>query len=533
MQFPPVAEQLAVIRRGVEKIVPEAELAEKLERSLRTGVPLRVKYGIDPTGIDVHLGHTVPLRKMRQFQELGHLAIIIIGNYTALVGDPSGRDQTRARLTPEQVETNAKDYLTQVGKVVDLSRAEVRPNGEWFSAMRFLDVLELCSKVTIAQLLTRDDFSKRYQAEQPIFLHECLYPVMQAWDSVQIQADVELGGTEQLYSFMLARDLQRDQGLSQQIGVMTPILVGLDGVRRMGKSLGNYIGVNEPPYEMMKKFMQVPDAVMRMYFELLTDIPLAEVERLLSGHPKEAKIALGKSVISQYHGNAAAEDAVARWQSEVAEKALPAYIPLKQIVLDDIRPEELFDPASEEQYPGTNAVRLLVLSGLCKSTSDARRSIEQGGAYYGDEKCQIHSSGQIIEVTPGLSLWVGKKRVVRVELMRRMQLKNIANDAYAELKKLALEFDHSNGDALQCVLGGLQRPGLTAPIGPEAASIANAEIEIRLPPRSDSPMAKVKHYVELLRLIHVELMNHQVFGLAGLYLNDADAIDDAISQNSR
>src|SRR5262245_36021760 len=263
--FPPVAEQLAVIRRGIEKIVPESELAQRLEQSHRTGRPLRVKYGIDPTGIDVHLGHTVPLRKIRQFQELGHQAVIIIGNYTALVGDPSGRDQTRARLSQAQVEENAHDYLTQVGKVVDLSKAEVVRNGDWFSAMSFLDVLELCSKVTVAQLLTREDFAKRQAAEQAIFLHECLYPIMQAWDSVKIRADVELGGTEQLYSFMLARDLQRDQGLPQQIGVMTPILVGLDGVRRMGKSLGNYIGISEKPYDMMKKFMQILDVVMRMY----------------------------------------------------------------------------------------------------------------------------------------------------------------------------------------------------------------------------------------------------------------------------
>ena len=247
MQFPPVDEQLALIRRGIEKVVPEAELAQKLEQSAKAGRPLRVKYGIDPTGIDVHLGHTVPLRKIRQFQELGHQAVIIIGNYTALVGDPSGRDQARARLTQAQVEENAKDYLTQVGKVVDLSKAEVVRNGDWFGSMSFLDILDLCGKVTVAQLLTREDFANRYKAEQPIFLHECLYPVMQAWDSVKIRADVELGGTEQLYSFMLARDLQRDQGLPQQIGLMTPILVGLDGVRRMGKSLGNYIGIAEKP----------------------------------------------------------------------------------------------------------------------------------------------------------------------------------------------------------------------------------------------------------------------------------------------
>ena len=209
MPFPPVDEQLAVIRRGTEQIVPEPELIEKLEKSRATDTPLRVKYGIDPTGIDLHLGHTVPMRKMRQFQSLGHQAVIIIGNYTALVGDPSGRDETRARLTAEQVEANAVDYLDQLGKVIDLDNAEVIRNGEWFASMTFQETLELTSKVTVAQLLTRDDFSKRYKAESPIYLHECLYPIMQAWDSVKISADIELGGTEQLYSFMLARDLQK------------------------------------------------------------------------------------------------------------------------------------------------------------------------------------------------------------------------------------------------------------------------------------------------------------------------------------
>ena len=277
-QFPPVEEQLAVIRRGAEKIVPEEELVAKLKESRQTGVPLRIKYGIDPTGIDVHLGHTVPMRKIRQFQELGHQAVIIIGDYTARVGDPSGRDSTRARLTAESIEKNAATYLSQLGRVLDLSRAEVVRNGDWFAKMSFADILELCGKVTVAQLLTRDDFAKRLKLESPIFLHECLYPVMQAWDSVMVRADVELGGTEQLYSFMLARDMQRGQNMPTQVGVMMPILVGLDGVRRMGKSLGNYIGISEPPYEMMKKFMQVPDACMPMYFELLTDVPLERGE---------------------------------------------------------------------------------------------------------------------------------------------------------------------------------------------------------------------------------------------------------------
>ena len=207
-----VAEQLSILKRGVEQIVPEAEFLKKLERSVRTNRPLRVKYGIDPTGIDVHLGHTVPLRKLRQFQDLGHTAIIIIGNYTALVGDPSGRDETRSKLTQEQVEANAVDYLTQVGRIIDLDRAEVHKNGDWFSKWSFLEVLDLTRQMTIGQMTAREDFAKRIAAEKPVYLHECLYPLMQGWDSVEIKADVELGGTEQLFSLLVARDLQQSRG---------------------------------------------------------------------------------------------------------------------------------------------------------------------------------------------------------------------------------------------------------------------------------------------------------------------------------
>lgn len=406
MQFLPVEEQLAVLRRGVEKIVPEQELAEKLKWSRETGTPLRVKYGIDPTGIDLHLGHTVPMRKMRQFQELGHQAVIIIGNYTALVGDPSGRDETRARLTAEQVEANAVDYLNQVGKVIDLENAEVVRNGDWFSKMNFADILELCSKVTVAQLLTRDDFSKRYREEAAIYLHECLYPIMQAWDSVEIKADIELGGTEQLYSFMLARDLQKDQGLKQQVSVMSPILVGTDGVRRMGKSLGNYIGISESHYEMMKKFMQLSDDSMQMFFELLTDFPLDEVQRILAGHPKEAKVTLAKTIITEYHDAAAAEESADRWQREIGSGGMPEDIPVVTISQSDLN--------EDGTLPAANLLKQL---GLCASTSDARRSIQQGGAKMGEEKQKIETYDQAILVESGLLLWVGKKRFCQVELV--------------------------------------------------------------------------------------------------------------------
>lgn len=403
MTFPPVSEQLAIIRRGVASIVPESELAERLTRSRETGTPLRIKYGIDPTGIDVHLGHTVPLRKMRQFQDLGHQAVIIIGNYTAMVGDPSGRDEARKnRLTAEQVEENAKDYLAQVGRVIDLDSAEVHRNGDWFASMTFADLLQLCGGVTVAQLLTRDDFAKRFREEKPIHLHECLYPVMQARDSVEIRADIELGGTEQLYSFMLARDFQHAAGQAPQIGVMSPILVGTDGTRRMGKSLGNYIGLAESAFAMMKKFMQLPDAVMRTYFELLTDVPLEEMDQLLAGHPKQAKIRLAQTVIGHYHNSAAADEAAVRWQREIGEGALPSDIPVTKLAADEF-PE------------GTaRADALLKRAGLCGSTSEARRKIGEGAAYVGEDKERITAHDQEIAITDGLLLRVGKKKIGRI-----------------------------------------------------------------------------------------------------------------------
>ena len=405
--FPPVDEQLAILRRGVEKIVPEAELAERLKWSRETGTPLRIKYGIDPTAAHVHLGHTVPLRKMRQFQELGHQAVIIIGNATALVGDPSGRDEARAkRLTHDEVEDAARHYLEQVSKVVDLGTAEVHRNGDWFSKLDLAGMLTLCGQVTIAQLLTRDDFAKRYREEKPIYLHECLYPVMQAQDSVEIRADIELGGTEQLYTFMLARDLQQNADQKPQISVMSPILIGTDGGRRMGKSLGNYIGISEPPYEQMKKFMQLPDAVMRDYFVLLTDLPEAEVDEILAGHPKEAKVRLASEVISFYHDASAASEAAARWQREIGGGGLPSEIPevsLDAALLSDgaIGPVDLFGPKG---------------LGFCASNGEARRLIAQGGAKRGEDKSPIGDPQTPVAVSDGDLFWAGKKKFARVRI---------------------------------------------------------------------------------------------------------------------
>src|SRR4051812_40920642 len=303
-----VAEQMDIIRRGIDQITPEAELIKKLERSVATGKPLRIKYGIDPTGIDVHLGHTVPLRKLRQFQELGHTAVIIIGNYTALVGDPSGRDETRAKLTRELVEINAKDYLRQVGRIIDLDRAEVHYNGSWFSKWSFLDVLDLTRHMTLSQVSAREDFALRLAAAKPVYLHECLYPLMQGWDSVEVRADVELGGTEQLFSLLVARDLQHSQGQAPQVALTMPILVGTDGVRRMGKSLGNDVGIGLAPNDLFGKVMSIPDEPLRQYFTLLTDLPFDEVDRWLNPavNPRDAKEVLAKTIVAGLSSPAAA-----------------------------------------------------------------------------------------------------------------------------------------------------------------------------------------------------------------------------------
>lgn len=401
-----VNEQLEILKRGVEKAVPEAEFLEKLRRSLREGKPLRVKYGIDPTGISVHLGHTVPLRKLRQFQDLGHTAVIIIGNYTALVGDPSGRDETRATLTEEQVAANAKDYLHQVGKIIDLEKAEVHHNGDWFSKWSFLRVLDLTRSMTLSQISAREDFAKRLAAEKPVYLHECLYPLMQGWDSVEIKADIELGGTEQLFSLLVARDLQTSQKQSPQVALTMPILVGTDGVRRMGKSLGNFIGVAEEPNNMFGKIMSVPDAAMRQYFTLLTDISLADVDHWLSPqvNPRDAKEALGKAIVTQYWGAEQAEAAAAEFRRR--SKGLdPADIP------------EVAVSASELDAEGRLAVpRLLVLLGFEKSTSNARRVMEQGGVTIGPDRVAVVDPKVPVPVSDGLIVRVGKLKIARVRL---------------------------------------------------------------------------------------------------------------------
>ncbi len=399
-------EQLRILRRGVDAIVPEAELRTKLERSVASGTPLRVKYGIDPTGINVHLGHTVPLRKLRQFQQLGHTAVIIIGNYTALVGDPSGRDETRATLTREQVAANAVDYLRQVGRIIDLDRAEVHHNGDWFAQWSFLDVLDLMRHMTLSQMTMRDDFAKRLAAEKPVYLHECLYPLMQGWDSVEIRADVELGGSEQLFSLIVARDLQRSRGQAPQVALTMPILVGTDGVRRMGKSLGNDIGIGLPANDFFGKLMSIPDAPLRQYFTLLTEIPLDEIDRLLAPgvNPRDAKELLAKDLLRDL-GLGSEADAAALEFRRRAQGADPDEIPEVAIARSELD--------AEGRMP---APKLIVRLGLETSTSNARRVIEQGGFNIGPAREVIQDASASILVVDGLIVRAGKRKLARVAL---------------------------------------------------------------------------------------------------------------------
>lgn len=404
-----VDEQLALIRRGVEQVVPEDELRKKLTRSVKTGQPLRVKYGIDPTGIDVHLGHTVPLRKLRLFQELGHRAVLIIGNYTALVGDPSGRDQTRARLTPEKVEQNAVDYLKQISRIIDITKTEVTHNGDWFGKMTFLEVLSLTSKITVQRMLERDDFTKRYKSEPsiPIYLHECLYPLMQGHDSVEIKADIELGGSEQLFNLMVGRKLQEEAGQEPQICLTLPILRGLDGHRRMGKSLGNYIGVGDAPNDMFGKTMSIPDTLMVEWFELLTDRSAEEIARLTNAdltHPRAAKETLGKDIVSFYHGPEVAAAAAAEFTSRFKEGQDPLEIP------------EVSVAAAELVEGQIGVCKLLVLLGLATSNKEAGRAVAAGSVNVGPERQKITDARANLTVADGLIVRNGKKRVVRLRL---------------------------------------------------------------------------------------------------------------------
>jgi tyrosyl-tRNA synthetase len=353
--------QLAIIRSGVEELIPEAELVRKLERSIATRTPLRVKQGFDPTAPDIHLGHTIGLRKLRQFQELGHQVVLIVGSYTALVGDPSGRSATRPSLSEEQVQANAQTYMEQFFKVVDKERTEVHWNGDWFRPMSFVEILKLTSQVTVARILERDDFEKRYKAGEPIGVHEFLYPLMQAYDSVVVRSDVEIGATEQKFNLLTGRDIQIAYGVEPQVVLTLPVLEGLDGVRRMSKSLGNYIGVAEPPKEIYGKVMSLPDSMIERYFRLVVDADEAECHEVAlalrdpSTNPMVWKKKLAHRIVRQYHAPDAADQAQVEFEKQFSRRELPSELPTIRVQPGVFRVRDLMMKAFPNEYTGSRA----------------------------------------------------------------------------------------------------------------------------------------------------------------------------------
>ncbi len=366
--MPSIDEQLAILSRGCDRIYSVDELRKKLVASGETGKPLRVKLGMDPTAPDLTLGHTVVLRKMRDFQDMGHRAVLIIGDYTAKIGDPTGRSKTRPILTDEQVTANAETYLAQAGKVLDLSpdKLEIRPNSEWLAPMSFADVIKLASQITVARMLERDTFAKRQKAGVEIYLHETFYPLMQAHDSVMIQSDVELGGTDQTFNNLVGRDFQKNAGQQPQVVVIMPILVGIDGVEKMSKSLGNYVGVSDSPTDMFGKIMSIPDALMKNYFDLLTGKSADDIATLVDSartHPRDAKVSLAKDIVARFH-TAQDADAAADEFARI-HRAGAAGVP------DDI--PEITVPVT------MTAVELVRACGFAKSNGEARRLIAERG----------------------------------------------------------------------------------------------------------------------------------------------------------
>ncbi len=394
-----VSDQLALIRRGTAEIVVESELREKLERSRRTGVPLKVKLGLDPTAPDLHLGHTVVLQKLKDFQTLGHQVIIIIGDFTGMIGDPSGRSETRKPLTRAEIEANAETYRTQLGKILDMTRTRVEFNSTWLAPLKLEDLIRLTSTATVAQLLQRDDFAGRYAAGRPISLHEFLYPICQAYDSVALGADVELGGTDQTFNLLVGRDLQRAFGQEPQVAVTTPILEGLDGAQKMSKSLGNYVGITERPVDMYGKLMSLPDSLMLRYLTLVTRLPegeIREISQALSDgrlHPMEAKKRLAYAVTAQYWGEAAAREAGEAFVRVFQERQEP----------------EKIDEIKLSGGPQVELYKVVRATGYVSSSSEAKRKIAEGAVDVDQQTVkdpyQMLSSGQRYRIRVGKRQW--------------------------------------------------------------------------------------------------------------------------------
>ena len=395
------AEQFRLISHGVADLLPEDEFKKKLEKSVATNTPLIVKLGLDPTAPDIHLGHTVVLRKLKLFQDFGHKVIILIGDFTARIGDPTGKSVTRPPLTEEQVITNAKTYQEQIFKVLDPEKTEVRFNSEWLSKLDFADVLKLASKYTVARMLERDDFHKRYTEGRPISIHEFMYPLMQGYDSIALKADVEFGGTDQTFNLLMGRHLQGEEGMPEQTIITMPILEGLDGVQKMSKSLGNYIGISEAPSEMYGKAMSIPDELMMRYFMLVTDMSIEEQEQLAkdlesgTAHPRDVKMKLAHTIVRLYHGEESANFGQEEFVRVFQKHAMPTDIPEYKVAITE---EPVFVP------------QLLSDAGLTASNGEARRSIKAGAFKIDGEKC----NEEHIVLKDGMVLQVGKRKFIKI-----------------------------------------------------------------------------------------------------------------------
>lgn len=401
MSFPTVDEQLEIIKRGTVEIVPEDELVEKLKKSRKTKTPLRVKLGCDPTRPDLHLGHSVILRKMRQFQDLGHHIILIIGDFTALIGDPTGQNKTRPSLTAEEIRENAKTYLHQAGKILDREKTEIVYNADWLGPITFEGVIKLSSKLTVARMIERDDFSKRFENNEPISLHEFLYPLAQGQDSVHLESDVELGGTDQKFNLLVGRDLQRDAGQDPQICLMMPLLEGTDGTMKMSKSYDNYIGINENPNDMYGKVLSIPDELIYRYFELVTDIPTADlpaIKEKVENDPRNTKHDLAFRITRMYNGKKAASNARKNFEQTVINKEIP-------------------DDAPEFEFSTGSTVRLLDIisdAELTQSNGETKRLIKQGGVTLNEEKVQDINLELTFKEGDQYNLKVGKRKYAKL-----------------------------------------------------------------------------------------------------------------------
>jgi tyrosyl-tRNA synthetase len=402
-KFKPVNEQMALLTKGAAEIIREEELKEKLAQSFVTGKPLRVYLGVDPTAPDIHLGHTVVLRKLRHFQEMGHTAVFLIGDFSAMIGDPTGQSETRPPLTREQVENHSETYLKQVFKILDKKATEVRFNSEWLGKMSSEEMVRLCSHYRLARMLEREDFRSRLDKNQPISVHELLYPLLTAYDAVQLNSDLELGATEQKFNLLVHREIQREYGLTGQVILTMPILVGLDGTRKMSKSLGNYVGITDAPGEMFGKIMSISDELMWQYYELLTDFPSPVIARLQEEvkmgvlHPKDSKMQLAHTIVASFHGEEAAKKAAEEFQLVFRDRQAPTDIPEMRL-----------------KWGARPLFSLLTETGLASSRSEAERLIKQGGVEV-DGQAEKDVKRTIV-LNPGdlLPLRVGKKKFLRV-----------------------------------------------------------------------------------------------------------------------